>query len=54
MLEDNFDENFKMWIPGDGLDQVYDTEDVGFVRDEGFVVYLIPDHFERDKVLIIM
>ena len=49
MLEDNFDENFKMWIPGDGLDQVYDTEDVGFVRDEGFVVLLVPDHFERDK-----
>lgn len=24
-------------------------EDAGFVRDEGFVVLLIPDYFEKDK-----
>ncbi|MBC8589898.1 hypothetical protein [Wansuia hejianensis] len=48
MLEDNFDKNFKIWTPHKDVDEVYDTEGVGF-RDEGFVVLCIPDHFERDK-----
>lgn len=48
MLEDNFDKNFKIWIPHKDVAEVYDTEDVGF-RDEGFVVLCIADHFERDK-----
>lgn len=48
MLEDNFDKNFKIWIPHKDVDEVYDTEAVGF-RDEGFVVLCIPDHFEGDK-----
>lgn len=49
MLESNFDENFKKWIPHKDVDEVYDMEDAGFQRDEGFVILLVPDHFEKDK-----
>ena len=49
MLENRFGENFKKWIPHKDVDEVYDMEDVGFQRDEGFVVLLVPDHFEKDK-----
>lgn len=49
MLEDNFKENFKKWTPDKRVDEVYDMEFAGYVKDEGFVVILIPDHFEKDK-----
>ncbi|MGJ0848499.1 hypothetical protein SAMN02745784_02210 [Tissierella praeacuta DSM 18095] len=49
MFESNFDKNFKKWIPHQNVDEVYDMENVGFERDEGFVVLLVPDHFEKDK-----
>ncbi|MEY8417457.1 hypothetical protein AAK964_14320 [Tissierella praeacuta] len=49
MLEDNFDKNFKIWIPHEDVDEVYDMEEVGFKRSEGFVVLLVPDHFEKDR-----
>lgn len=49
MLENNFKKNFKKWIPHKDVDEVYDMEDAGFQRDEGFVVLLVPDHFEKDK-----
>lgn len=49
MFEDNFKENFKKWILHKDLDEVYDIESIGYQRDEGFVVLLIPDHFEKDK-----
>lgn len=40
MLENNFNKNFKKWIPHKDVDEVYNMEDAGFVRDEGFVVLL--------------
>ena len=49
MLENNFDENFKKWIPHNDVDEVYDIEEVGFKRNEGFVVLLVPNHFEKDR-----
>lgn len=49
MFEKDFNKNFKKWIPHKDVDEVYDMESAGFQRDEGFVVLLVPDHFEKDK-----
>lgn len=32
------DKSFTMWIPHKNVDEAYDMEDIGFQRDEGFVV----------------
>ena len=41
--------NFKKWTPHEDVDEVYDMEEVGFQRDEGFIVFLVPDNLEHDK-----
>ena len=48
MLEHHFWENFRKWVPHKDVDEVYDIEEIGF-EEEGFVVLLRPDHFQKEK-----
>lgn len=49
MLEHHFWENFRKWVPHQAVDEVYDIEKIGFEGEEGFVVLLRPDHFQKEK-----
>ena len=48
MLEHQFWENFRKWVPHPEVDEVYDVEEIGF-QEDGFVVLLRPDHFQEEK-----
>lgn len=49
MLENNFIANFRKWVPHQDVDEVYDIEKIGFEGEDGLVVHLIPDHFQKEK-----
>ena len=48
MLEHQFWENFRKWVPHPEVDEVYDVEEIGF-QEDGFAVLLRPDHFQEEK-----
>ena len=41
--------SFKKWIPHKDVDEVYDITKIGFQKDEGFIVLLVPDNLEHNK-----